>query len=164
MGDDGSSLWGGGLAEHHELDPLGDAVEESDETLQDGIVHRAAMHHKAVVVLKLKRGKGHHLKCKCKDGVCSEVFKKYRYVKLRNRVRICWSGSCFVSPEYVCFLFNHVWVIMSYRPSPVSPSACALFLSKRPQLPHLSNDLMCVVLSLPLVPFWYCIFSFLPEC
>lgn len=62
MGDDDSSLRGGGLAEHHELDPLGDAVEESDETLQDGVVHRAAMHHKAVVVLKLKRGGGHHLK------------------------------------------------------------------------------------------------------
>lgn len=54
MGDDNSSLRGGGLAEHHELDPLGDAVEESDETLQDGVVHRAAVHHKAVVVLKLK--------------------------------------------------------------------------------------------------------------
>lgn len=62
MGDDDSSLRGGGLAEHHELDPLGDAVEESDETLQDGVVHRAAMHHKAVVVLKLKRGRGQHLK------------------------------------------------------------------------------------------------------
>lgn len=62
MGDDDSSLWGGGLAEHHELDPLGDAVEESDETLQDGVVHRAAMHHKAVVVLKLKWGRGHHSK------------------------------------------------------------------------------------------------------
>lgn len=54
MGDDGSSLRGSGLAEHHELDPLRDAVEESDETLQDGVVHGAAMHHKAVVVLELK--------------------------------------------------------------------------------------------------------------
>lgn len=55
MGYDGSSLWGGGLAEHHELDPLGDAVEKGDETLQDGVIHCAAVHHKAVVVLKLKR-------------------------------------------------------------------------------------------------------------
>lgn len=54
MGDDISSLRGGGFAEHHELDPLGDAVEERDETLQDGVIHRAAVHHKAVVVLKLK--------------------------------------------------------------------------------------------------------------
>lgn len=58
VGDDGGSLRGGGLAEHHKLDPLGDAVEERDETLQDGVIHRAAMHHKAVVVLKLKGGKG----------------------------------------------------------------------------------------------------------
>lgn len=54
MGDDGSSLGGGGLAEHHELDPLGDTVEKGDETLQDGVIHCAAMHHKAMVVLKLK--------------------------------------------------------------------------------------------------------------
>lgn len=57
MGDDGSSLRGGGLAEHHELDPLGDAVEKGDKTLQDGVIHRAAVHHKAVVVLKLKGGR-----------------------------------------------------------------------------------------------------------
>lgn len=57
MGDDGRSLWGGGLAEYHELDPLGDAVEKGDKTLQDGVVHCAAVHHKAVVVLKLKRRK-----------------------------------------------------------------------------------------------------------
>lgn len=54
MGDDGRSLWGSGLAEHHELDPLGDTVEKGDKTLQDGVVHGAAVHHKAVVVLKLK--------------------------------------------------------------------------------------------------------------
>lgn len=54
MGDDVGPLRGGGLAEHHELDPLGDAVEERDEALQDGVIHRAAVHHKAVVVLKLR--------------------------------------------------------------------------------------------------------------
>lgn len=54
MGDDGSSLRGGGLAEHHELDPLGDAVEKGDETLQDGVIHCATVHHKAVIVLKLQ--------------------------------------------------------------------------------------------------------------
>lgn len=58
MGDDGGSLRGGGLAEHHKLDPLGDTVEECDESLQDGVIHCAAMHHKAVVVLKLQAGKG----------------------------------------------------------------------------------------------------------
>lgn len=57
MGDDGRSLWGGRLAEHHELDPLGDAVEEGDETLQDGVIHCAAVHYKAVVVLKLQEGR-----------------------------------------------------------------------------------------------------------
>lgn len=55
MGDDSGSLRGGGLAEHHELDPLGDAVEKGDETLQNGVIHCAAVHHKAVVVLKLRR-------------------------------------------------------------------------------------------------------------
>lgn len=55
MRDDGGSLGGGGLAEHHELDPLGDAVEKGDEALQDGVIHGAAVHHKAVVVLELKR-------------------------------------------------------------------------------------------------------------
>lgn len=54
MGDDGGSLRGRRLAEHHELDPLGDTVEEGDETLQDWVIHRAAVHHEAVVVLKLK--------------------------------------------------------------------------------------------------------------
>lgn len=57
VGDYNSSLWGGGLAQHHELDPLGNAVEKRDETLQDGIVYCAAVHHKAVVVLKLKQRK-----------------------------------------------------------------------------------------------------------
>lgn len=60
MGDDSCSLLGGGLAEHHELDPLGDAVEERDEALQDGVVHRAAVHHEAVVVLKLSKEAGCH--------------------------------------------------------------------------------------------------------
>ena len=58
MGDDSGSLLGGGLAEHHKLDPLGNAVKERDEALQDGVIYRAAMHHKAVVVLKLKRRSG----------------------------------------------------------------------------------------------------------
>ncbi len=58
MGDDSSSLRGRGLAEYHELDPLGDAVEEGDEALQDGVIHCAAVHHEAVVVLKLKEGRG----------------------------------------------------------------------------------------------------------
>ena len=56
VGDDSCSLWGGWLAEHHELNPLWNAVEEGDETLQDGVVHGAAVHHKAVVVLKLNKG------------------------------------------------------------------------------------------------------------
>lgn len=56
VGDDSCPLWGSWLAEHHELDPLRDAVEEGDETLQDGVVHSAAVHHKAVVVLKLNEG------------------------------------------------------------------------------------------------------------
>lgn len=55
MGDDSSSVRRGGLAEHHKLDPLGDAVKERDEALQDGVIHRAAVHHEAVVVLKLER-------------------------------------------------------------------------------------------------------------
>lgn len=50
---DGSALLGRGLAEHHKLDPLGDAVEEHDEALQDGVIHRAAMSHEAVIVLEL---------------------------------------------------------------------------------------------------------------
>lgn len=54
VGDDGRSLRSRRLAEHHELDPLGDAVKERDETLQDGVIHGAAVHHEAVVVLKLK--------------------------------------------------------------------------------------------------------------
>lgn len=54
MGDDSSSLRSCWLAEHHELDPLGDAIEKGDEALQDGVIHCAAVHHKAVVVLKLK--------------------------------------------------------------------------------------------------------------
>lgn len=54
VGDDGGPLRGSGLAEHHELDPLGDTVEKGDETLQDWVFHCAAVHHKAVVVLKLK--------------------------------------------------------------------------------------------------------------
>lgn len=57
VGDDGCSLRGGWLAEHHELDPLGDAVEKGDEAFQDGVIHCAAVHHKAVVVLKLKEGR-----------------------------------------------------------------------------------------------------------
>lgn len=57
VADDDGSLLGRGLAEHHELDPLGDAVEEGDEALQDGIIHRAAVHHKAVVVLELEDSK-----------------------------------------------------------------------------------------------------------
>lgn len=54
MGDDSGSLRGGGLAENHELDPLGDAIKERDEALQYGVIHGAAVHHKAVVVLKLQ--------------------------------------------------------------------------------------------------------------
>lgn len=86
MGDDDSSLWGSGLAEHHELDPLGDAVEESDETLQDGVVHRAAVHHKAMVVLKLKREK--------KGGGDTNLYAvkwgiKILTEKLCDRVRMC---------------------------------------------------------------------------
>lgn len=54
MGDDSSSLRSCWLAEHHKLDPLGDAIEKGDEALQDGVIHCAAVHHKAVVVLKLK--------------------------------------------------------------------------------------------------------------
>lgn len=50
---DGSTLLGRGLAEHHELDPLRDAVEEHDEALQDGVIHGAAVSHEAVIVLKL---------------------------------------------------------------------------------------------------------------
>lgn len=58
VGDDGGPLRSGGLAEHHQLNPLGDAVEERDETLQYGVIHRAAMHHKAVIVLKLRERRG----------------------------------------------------------------------------------------------------------
>lgn len=50
---DGSPLLGRGLAEHHKLDPLGDAVEEHDEALQDGVIYCAAVFHKAVIVLEL---------------------------------------------------------------------------------------------------------------
>ena len=53
---DSGPLGRGGLAEHHELDPLGHAVEEGDEALQHGVVHGAAVHHKAVVVLELQGG------------------------------------------------------------------------------------------------------------
>lgn len=55
MRDDGGSLRRGRLAEHHELDPLGDAVKEGDEALQDGVIHRAAVHDEAMVVLKLRK-------------------------------------------------------------------------------------------------------------
>lgn len=50
---DGSALLGRGLGEHHKLDPLGDAVEEHDEALQDGVIHRATVSHEAVIVLEL---------------------------------------------------------------------------------------------------------------
>lgn len=61
MGNDSGPLRRRGLAEHHELYPLRNAVEERDEALQDRVVHGAAMHHKAVVVLELG-GQGRHWK------------------------------------------------------------------------------------------------------
>lgn len=54
VGDDCSPLGGGGLAEHHQLDPLRHTIEECDEALQDGVVYCAAMHHKTVVALELE--------------------------------------------------------------------------------------------------------------
>lgn len=54
--DDQCPLRGCGFAEDHELDPLRDAVEEGDESLQDRIVYSAAMSHKAVIVLELGIG------------------------------------------------------------------------------------------------------------
>lgn len=56
VGDDQGALGGGGLAKDHELHPLGDAVEQGDETLQHGVVHSAAMSHKTVIVLELGEG------------------------------------------------------------------------------------------------------------
>lgn len=61
VGDDCSPLGGGGLAKHHQMVPLRHTVEEGDEALQDGVVYRAAMHHKAVVVLELEEGSGGHV-------------------------------------------------------------------------------------------------------
>lgn len=55
--DDQRPLCGCGFAEDHELDPLRDAVEEGDESLQDRIVYSAAMSHKAVIVLELGTGR-----------------------------------------------------------------------------------------------------------
>lgn len=52
-GDDLGPLLSRVLAENHELHPLGDAVEEGDEALQNGVVHRAAVHDKTVVILEL---------------------------------------------------------------------------------------------------------------
>lgn len=54
--DDQGTLRGRGLAEDHELHPLGDTVEKGDEPLQDRVVHRAAMSHKTVIVLELGVG------------------------------------------------------------------------------------------------------------
>jgi hypothetical protein len=51
--DDQCPLRGCGLAENHELHPLGDAVEEGDESFQDRVVHRTAMSHETVIVLEL---------------------------------------------------------------------------------------------------------------
>lgn len=53
VSDDSSSLLGGGFTEHHQLDPLRDAVEKRYEPLQDGIIHRTAVPHKTMVILKL---------------------------------------------------------------------------------------------------------------
>lgn len=53
VGDDQGTLGGGGLAKDHELNPLGDAVEQGDEPLQHGVVHGAAMSHKTVIILEL---------------------------------------------------------------------------------------------------------------
>lgn len=54
--DDQGPLWGRGLAENHELHPLGDTVEEGDESLQDRVVHGAAVSHETVIVLELESG------------------------------------------------------------------------------------------------------------
>lgn len=54
--DDQGPLWGRGLAENHELHPLGDTVEEGDESLQDRVVHGAAVSHETVIVLELGAG------------------------------------------------------------------------------------------------------------
>lgn len=104
MGDDDSSLRGGGLAEHHELDPLRDAVEESDETLQDGVVHRAAVRHKAVVVLELK---GEKKKKKTRVGgvnanlrVCAGKWGGKIVRPCQDqlaRLGFCQPGTCLVS-------------------------------------------------------------------
>lgn len=51
--DDQGPLWGCGLAENHELHPLRDTIEQGDESLQNGVVHSAAVGHKTVVVLEL---------------------------------------------------------------------------------------------------------------
>lgn len=54
VSDDCSSLLSCRLTQNHDLDPLRNAVKEGNETLQNGIIHRAAVHHKTVVVLELK--------------------------------------------------------------------------------------------------------------
>lgn len=51
--DDHCPLRGCGLAENHQLHPLRDTVEEGDESLQDRVVHCAAMSHETVIVLEL---------------------------------------------------------------------------------------------------------------
>lgn len=56
--DDQGPLWGCGLAENHELHPLRDTIEKGDESLQDGVVHSAAVGHETVVVLELGGGRG----------------------------------------------------------------------------------------------------------
>lgn len=54
--DDQRPLRGRGLAEDHQLHPLRDTVEEGDESLQDRVVHGAAVSHETVIVLELGAG------------------------------------------------------------------------------------------------------------
>lgn len=61
-------LQGCRLAENHELDPLGDAVKQSNRSLQSRIVLQAAVDHIALVVCELTR-KGKDIFSKMVDNL-----------------------------------------------------------------------------------------------
>ena len=54
LDDDLRALRGRRLAEHHTLDPLRQAVEESDGSLQARVVHQRALHRVLLEVAELK--------------------------------------------------------------------------------------------------------------
>ena len=54
LDDDLRALRGRRLAEHHALDPLRQAVEESDGSLKARVVHQCALHRVLLEVAELK--------------------------------------------------------------------------------------------------------------